>query len=98
MFIRRFGAAAGLLLFASVGSGQTDRAAQAERQKTPDSPQQKDSPGRDNPGDTLAALRGARQSTRKRRSAAGRFLFPHAASATVTMRRARVVQTWCAPR
>jgi cytochrome c oxidase cbb3-type subunit III len=74
MFIRRFGAAAGLLLFASVGSGQTDRAAQAERQKTPDSPQQKDSPGRDNPGDTLAALRG-RTPVDKEAAERGRKIF-----------------------
>jgi mono/diheme cytochrome c family protein len=74
MFIRRFGAAAGLLLFASVSSGQTDRAAQAERQKTPDSPQQKDSPGRDNPGDTLAALRG-RTPVDKEAAERGRKIF-----------------------
>jgi len=55
MPIPTFGAAAALLLFASISAGQADQAANAEKQKTP---QQKDSPRKENPADALAALIG----------------------------------------
>lgn len=58
MPIRIFGAAAALLLFASVSLGQADQAANAEKQKAADAPQQKESPRKDNPADAFAALIG----------------------------------------
>jgi cytochrome c oxidase cbb3-type subunit 3 len=58
MSIRYFDAAAALLLFASMSYGQADQAANADRQKTANSPQQKDSPRKENPGDALAGLLG----------------------------------------
>jgi cytochrome c oxidase cbb3-type subunit 3 len=58
MPIRAFSAAAALLLFASISAGQADQAANAEKQKTADTPQQKESPRKENPADALAALIG----------------------------------------
>ena len=58
MSVRYFGAAAGLLLFASMSLGQADQAANADKQKTATSPQEKDSPAKENAGDALAALMG----------------------------------------
>jgi cytochrome c oxidase cbb3-type subunit 3 len=57
MFNRYFGAAAVLLLFASISSGQADQAANAEKQKTANG-QEKGPPQKDNAGDALAAIMG----------------------------------------
>jgi cytochrome c oxidase cbb3-type subunit 3 len=54
---RYFGAVAALLLFASVSSGQTDQAANAEKQKTANG-QQKDAPQKEKAGDAIAAMMG----------------------------------------
>jgi cytochrome c oxidase cbb3-type subunit 3 len=58
MSIRYVGAAAALLMFASMSWGQADQAANANKQKTTNSPEQKDSPRKENLGDALAALTG----------------------------------------
>jgi cytochrome c oxidase cbb3-type subunit 3 len=57
MFNRYFGALVGLLLFASMSSGQADQAANAEKQKTANG-QEKGAPQKDNAGDALAAIMG----------------------------------------
>jgi cytochrome c oxidase cbb3-type subunit III len=54
---RYFGAAAVLLLFASLSSGQADQAANAEKQK-PANGQQKDAPQKENAGDAIAEMMG----------------------------------------
>jgi cytochrome c oxidase cbb3-type subunit III len=60
MFIRCFNAAAALLLFASMNAGQANQAA-SDKQKMADSPQEKESPPKDNKestDDAMAALMG----------------------------------------
>jgi cytochrome c oxidase cbb3-type subunit III len=57
MFSRYFGAVGVLLLFASMSSGQADRTATGEKQKTANG-QQKDAPQKENAGDAVAALMG----------------------------------------
>jgi cytochrome c oxidase cbb3-type subunit 3 len=58
MSIRYVSAVAALLLFASISSGQTDQAANADKQKAANSSQPKDSPPKESANDALAALRG----------------------------------------
>jgi cytochrome c oxidase cbb3-type subunit III len=57
MFSRYFGTVGVLLLFASMSSGQADRTATGEKQKTANG-QQKDAPQKENAGDAVAALMG----------------------------------------
>ena len=56
MSIRYLGAGLGLLFIAVASFGQADQAANSDKQKPAGTPQEKDSPRKDNPADALATL------------------------------------------